>query len=149
MIGIDTNILVYLFQTDDPAKTEVSRRIVPRFDPARVITTGQVLGEFLNVVAKRRLLSADAAGRAIARFRQLAHIVWADDDCLEDAMDVHRDHAIPIWDALVWATVRAAGCTHLLSEDGQDGRQLGGVLIVNPFLDKNRPLVDRLLPASA
>lgn len=148
MIGIDTNIFVYLFQTDVPAKTDQSRRIVSRCDPARVTTTGQVLGEFLNVVAKRRLLPVDAAGAAIAQFRQLTRIVWADDECLEDAFDAHRDHGISIWDALVWATVRAAGSTFLLSEDGQDGRTLGGVLFVNPYLEKNLPLVDRLFPAS-
>ncbi|WP_404325563.1 hypothetical protein [Aerophototrophica crusticola] len=53
-----------------------------------------------------------------------------------------------IFDAQVWATVRRAGCTHLLTEDFQDGRSLGGITFVNPFDPANAALVDGLLPVA-
>ena len=41
---------------------------------------------------------------------------------------------------------RRAGCRVLLSEDFQDGRDLGGLLFVNPFDPANRQLLDLALP---
>jgi predicted nucleic acid-binding protein len=38
------------------------------------------------------------------------------------------------WDALIVAAAQADGCTHLLSEDLQDGQQLDGVVVISPFL---------------
>jgi predicted nucleic acid-binding protein len=34
---------------------------------------------------------------------------------------------------MIWATAKRHGCRLLISEDGQAGRVLGGVTIVNPF----------------
>ncbi len=50
-------------------------------------------------------------------------------------------HGWPFWDAMIWATAKRAGCRLLLSEDGQDGRTLGGVTIVNPFAVSPSPLL--------
>ena len=47
---------------------------------------------------------------------------------------------------MLWATARRAGCRLLLSEDFQDGRDLGGVLFANPFDPANRKLLDLALP---
>jgi len=40
---------------------------------------------------------------------------------------------LPFWDALLWATAKAAGVSVVLSEDFQDGRELEGVQFRNPF----------------
>jgi hypothetical protein len=40
----------------------------------------------------------------------------------------------------------AAGVRHLLTEDLQDGFELGGVKFVNPFEAANNRLVDEVLP---
>lgn len=37
------------------------------------------------------------------------------------------------WDALIVAAAQAGGCTHLLTEDLQDGQSLGDVTVVDPF----------------
>ena len=65
--------------------------------------------------------------------RGLCRIVAADEVALTDAMAAVRDHGISFWDALLWATLRRAGCNLLVTEDLQDGRILGGVRFVNPF----------------
>jgi predicted nucleic acid-binding protein len=36
---------------------------------------------------------------------------------------------------MLWATARRAGCRLIVTEDFQDGRELGGVRFVNPFGD--------------
>lgn len=45
---------------------------------------------------------------------------------------------------MMWATAKRAGCRILVSKDGQDGRTLGGVTIVNPFAGPS-PLLDQAL----
>jgi predicted nucleic acid-binding protein len=51
------------------------------------------------------------------------------------------------WDALLWATADRIGVRHLLTEDFQDGRMLGGVTFVNPFNGANARLLAEILPA--
>jgi len=65
-----------------------------------------------------------------------------------DAMDAVADHGWSFWDAMIWATAKRAGCRLLISEDGQNGRTLGGVTIVNPFLPSSSALLSQALGAS-
>jgi len=50
------------------------------------------------------------------------------------AMQFHQIHKIPFFDGLLLSTVARAGYTTLFTEDFQDGRELGGVTLRNPFL---------------
>jgi predicted nucleic acid-binding protein len=70
-----------------------------------------------------------------------------DESCLIDAMDAVAGHGWSFWDAMMWATARRAGCRLLLSEDGDDGRTLGGVTLVNPFASPRSPLLTQALGA--
>ena len=56
------------------------------------------------------------------------------------------DHGRSFWDAMLWATAARAGVAAILSEDFQDGRVLGGVRFVNPFVPGNAATIDRILP---
>jgi predicted nucleic acid-binding protein len=49
-----------------------------------------------------------------------------------------------LFDALLLATAREAGCTVALSEDMHDGAALGGIVVRNPFADG--ALADDLRP---
>jgi predicted nucleic acid-binding protein len=78
-------------------------------------------------------------------WRDAVTVVAADETCLVDAMDAVSEHGWSFWDAMIWATAKRAGCRLLISEDGQDGRTLGGVTIVNPFLPTPSPLLAQAL----
>jgi len=78
-------------------------------------------------------------------FRTAFPVCTADEDDLDRAMRAVDDHRLSLWDAMLWATARRAGCRLVLSEDFQDGRDLGGVLFVNPFDHANRRLIDLAL----
>jgi predicted nucleic acid-binding protein len=49
------------------------------------------------------------------------------------AIDLHRLHGFSFWDALILRSAQQAGCSVLLSEDFQDGREIDGIHVVNPF----------------
>jgi len=57
-----------------------------------------------------------------------------------------KKHRLAFWDAMLWAAAQRPGVRHLLTEDLQDGFELGGVRFVNPFEPANDRLVDEILP---
>jgi predicted nucleic acid-binding protein len=44
-----------------------------------------------------------------------------------------REHRLSLWDALIVQAAHSRGCTRLLTEDLQDGRQFGALRVENPF----------------
>ncbi len=44
-----------------------------------------------------------------------------------------RRFRLSCWDAAIIEASRAMGCTHVLSEDLNDGQDYGGVRVANPF----------------
>jgi hypothetical protein len=55
-------------------------------------------------------------------------------DLHERAVELARDHNFSFYDALIVSAALGAGCSHLVTEDMQHGRILGGLQIENPFL---------------
>jgi predicted nucleic acid-binding protein len=53
----------------------------------------------------------------------------------EAAIALARDHRLSFYDALIVAAAQEAGCDTLYTEDMQHGRALGGLTIVNPFIE--------------
>ena len=52
---------------------------------------------------------------------------------LEGAWHEQDRAGLPWWDALLVAAAKAGGCRTLLTKDLQDGQDLSGLLVVNPF----------------
>lgn len=124
----DTNVLVYALSAD------------PRGVRAQeLLAVGgavgvQVLNELVNVL--RRKLHRDWP-EIEAAVDELGTLLG---DPVPLTLDIHRsarwlarDHGFTLYDALILAAAIAAGCDTLLTEDMQDGRQIMGLTIVNPF----------------
>ncbi|MEQ1689622.1 MAG: hypothetical protein ABL874_13700, partial [Sphingopyxis sp.] len=50
------------------------------------------------------------------------------------ALDLVETRTMSWWDALILASAIGAGCTHLLTEDGQSAPVIEGVKIIDPFV---------------
>jgi predicted nucleic acid-binding protein len=146
-VGFDTNVLVYTLQTPGNTKLDRARDLVNRAArSASVELLLQSLIEFSNVAIRKLRMDIDLVHRRVAAFRRVAVVHAPIDDDLTHALDLVRDHRLAFWDALMCATASRAGLQCLLSEDMQDGRQLGTVAIVDPFRPRNATLIDRILP---
>lgn len=145
-VAIDTNVLVYLHDLDNGAKRDVARHVLRRAAVVPAFLPQQVFAEFIHVATRKMGMAPAAAVASVIALQQRFRSGGVDRDGMRDAAEAHRDHDLQIYDAVIWASARDAGCTHLLSEDFQDGRTLGGVTFVNPFNPTNAELVDRLLP---
>jgi predicted nucleic acid-binding protein len=146
---LDTNLLVYAVDRDAGDRHRIALDLVRRARGRDCVITLQALAElFRTLTGKRKLGAAQAAG-IVQAWRDAAPVFAADDICLVDAMDAVADHGWSFWDAMIWATAKRAGCRLLISEDGQDGRTLGGVTIVNPFAANPSPLLAEALGTSS
>lgn len=148
LFTIDTNILLYALVGQDDIKHRTARSLVRRARQSDCIITVQALGEmFRAMVGKFRRPVAEAIA-AVEEWRGAAPVVAANEACLVDAMDAVAGHHLSFWDAMMWATAKQAGCRLLLSEDGDDGRLLGGVTLINPFTSPRSPLLAQALGAA-
>lgn len=148
VITLDSNVLIYAYNKDTEHKRTIASGLILRAmaEPSRLVLTLQALGEFYRVATRKQKETPDRVKQAISRLHAVFAIATPMPSAIFEAIDANRDHGIQYWDAMMWATARQIGASHILSEDLQDGRSLGGVTFVNPFNEANTGLVDRLLP---
>ena len=139
-VTLDTNILIYAIDSSEGAKHLLATKILLKAATSRHPLMLQSLNEFSAVVRKKRLMSLTTLKKIIEYHRSTFVLEPPTVEDLIDALEANEDHNLPIWDALLWATARRAGCKIIFSEDFQDGRELGGVQFVNPFKLTRRAL---------
>ncbi len=129
----DTNVLVY---ADDGRAPEKQQRALSLVAEHRRRATGvvslQVLQEYFVAVTRKLGMDAGTARRKIELLSEFDVAAPAVEDVLA-AIDLHRLHGLPFWDALILRSAKQAGCRVVFSEDWQHGGEIDGVRIVNPF----------------
>lgn len=127
----DTNILVYAATSD--AKKQQAAECLGRGGVASV----QVLNEFVHVARRKLRHDWPQIELALGLFRDsLEDVVPVTLDTHTGAILLARDHGLSFYDALIVVAAIEAGCDILYSEDMQHGRAIGGLAIVNPFLER-------------
>ena len=131
----DTNILVY---ADDKRAGPKQSRALDLVEEHRRDGTGvvslQVLQEYFVTVTQKLKVNSTVARRKVEILSEFDVVAPEVADILA-AIDLHRLHGFSFWDALVVRAAKQAGCRVLLSEDFQDGREIDGLQVLNPFRD--------------
>jgi predicted nucleic acid-binding protein len=129
---LDTNVLVYAFDHDDPAKRERARELLA--DEAWAVSW-QVVQEFAHVALHRFAVPIRPAD--LAEYLRLVLwprcIVLPSLELHRAALELHRQTRHRFYDSLVLASAMASGAPVLYSEDLEDGRRFGHLEIRNPF----------------
>lgn len=131
---IDTNVLVYYFDSDEPAKQARARTLLDSRTRARFVLSTQVLQEFY-VSVTRKLAQPLPPSVAFDTVRDLMamQIVPIDGPFILESIQLAQKTQLSLWDALVVQAALTAGCSRLLTEDLQDGQKIGSLEIENPF----------------
>ena len=134
-VFVDTNVFVYLFDRDAPAKRATARQILEtEGPPGRIVLSTQVLQEFyVNVTRKLGKPLSESDGASATNDLCAFDVVDVDKDMVVRSMALSRTERMSFWDALIVEAARTRGCDRLLTEDLQDGRQFGPLKITNPF----------------
>jgi predicted nucleic acid-binding protein len=132
---LDTNVLVYLFDHDEPAKQQRVRQILADAKPDGFVLSAQVLSEFYVTVTRKlaRPLPVDLAAQAVDGLGLLP-VVPVDVTLVKRATQISSSAQISYWDALIAAAAVRSGCERLLTEDLNDGQEIDSVRVENPFL---------------
>lgn len=133
---IDSNIFVYLFDSTNDAKRSAAEGVVQNAIASGAgIISHQVVQETLAVITQR--LRPRATTEDARRFldRTLAPLwrIMPSQALYHRALGVQSRYGYHFYDALIIGAALEAGCRILYSEDLQDGQQIEGVKIVNPF----------------
>jgi predicted nucleic acid-binding protein len=131
---VDTNILVYTLDQNDPVKQQTSRALL-RQSPTQnnaVIST-QVLQEFY-VTATQKLRVSPLLAKNILRTLQKIETISITPALIEQAIDCSILNQISFWDALIAVSAESSRCEILLTEDLNNGQLISGVLVQNPFI---------------
>lgn len=134
-IFVDTNVLVYRFDAGQPEKQRRADAWLARLWRHRLGRLSfQVLREFYVTVTRKlpSPLEPETARRAV-RTLHAWHPAADSHRIIDAAWSVEDRYSLSFWDALIIAAAHEQGCGFLLTEDLQDGQELAGVRVVNPF----------------
>ncbi len=132
---VDTNVLVYAFDKSSSPKKLVAQRLMNQLmaeDRLRVST--QVLQE-LFVTLTRKVTQRCSSEEALAVLDDLTAwpLMVVDYPAIRAAVGLADQAKLSYWDALVVVTAARSGATVLYTEDLNDGQEILGVRISNPF----------------
>ena len=137
---VDTNILVYRFDSRFPAKQAIAIDVLRRglaSDQVRI--PHQAILEFVAAVTRvyhdgAPLLSPDEARREAEELLRQFLILYPTESLVRTAIRGWATYQLGWFDAHLWAYAEEYGLEELLSEDFQHDRLYGTVRTVNPFL---------------
>jgi predicted nucleic acid-binding protein len=135
-ILIDTNLLIYLFDYQEPAKQAQAKLVLDQLNISRSGRLSvQCLAEFLHISTRKLkppLSRAEALLNA-SRFTRMWPVFDLTSLIVLEAARGARDHGLAYYDAQIWAAARLNQVALVFSEDFSDGQVLEGVRFVNPF----------------
>lgn len=112
---------------------------------ADCVLTNQVIGEFLNVVRTKAVISPVEGRSTAADSSFLFPLLPTTADQLIAASGLSEQHRYQFWDAVILTVAASAGVEYLLTEDMQDGATVHGIRLLNPFNPANHEMLDALL----
>lgn len=132
---VDTNLLVYAFDSSDPARNLSAARLISRLmDQDRLRLSVQVLQEFY-VTMTRKARPPWSPERALAKLDDFSAwpVISTDPMLVREAVLLSRDAVLSFWDSLVVVAAARSGASILYTEDLNHGQIFRGVQVVNPF----------------
>lgn len=136
MYFLDTNILVYSFNSTAPTKQEIAKGLIQdALKSQRGMISSQVAQEFLNVALwkfARPMNVSDARQYLTAVLVPLCRH-YPSMAYYDLALLVKEETSFSFYDSLIITAAIESGCHTLVTEDLQDGRTVRGVRIFNPY----------------
>ena len=132
---LDTNILIYAFDSSSPQKHDTARQLITNLNESgNGALSIQVLSEFYSVSTRKLKHPTARAHRTLASF-QLWTIHTSTHSDLLRASRLQQHHNLSWWDALVLNSAQQVNASILWTEDLNHNQRFGNLTIRNPFLD--------------
>jgi predicted nucleic acid-binding protein len=138
MNAVDTNVLVYAVDDDEPTKQAKANELLDRLalNPAETIIFWQVAAEFLAVLRRWQDVGRVTAQDVEDSLRDILSVFRLRTPrkrIFKISTDLRSRFSLSHWDSMLIAACKEAGVDVLYSEDMDDGADYDGVRIENPF----------------
>lgn len=144
-VALDSNVLVYAEINQDSDKGKRAIALITRCVGG--VVPAQVLGELLRVTQRKAPALLPSMDRAIEAYRAAFRVPSTTDSVIAVAAELALERKLQFWDSVICVAAAQAGASVLFSEDMQDGADIRGLKIVNPFDAKNDALIEKILGA--
>ena len=133
---LDTNIIVYAFDSSAKEKRDIARQIlIDLWDSGEGLLSTQVLQEFYVTVTQKipKPLDRKLAAQTIQDLLQW-DVVINDGAAILEAIIIQEKHKFSFWDAMIIQAAAKGGAELILTEDMAFGRKIRGITLKNPFV---------------
>ena len=141
MNAVDTNVLVYYVDVDEPAKRLKAVELLERLGREQVETLllWQVAAEFLNCL--RRWENEGRTSRQdtleyLSAVEPMFRCVLPAQGILRKSLDLSSRFSLSHWDSMIIAACIDAGVRTLYSEDLAHNAEYDSLSVINPFVDR-------------
>lgn len=134
-VFVDTNVLVYAYDASAGEKAaRAAALVLELWENGGACLSVQVLQEFFVTITRKvpRPLEPRRAAQVVEDLARWRVHAPGPGDVLE-AIEVHLQSRISLWDALIVRSALQLGCREILSEDLAPGEVHPGVKVRNPF----------------
>jgi predicted nucleic acid-binding protein len=141
MNAVDTNVLVYHVDADEPAKRPQAIELLDRLGKAQVETVllWQVAAEFLSCLRRWENEGRTSRQDTLAYLNAVEPMfrcVLPSQGILRKSLDLSSRYSLSHWDSMLVAACIDAGVRTLYSEDLGDRVEYDSVKVINPFVDR-------------
>ena len=138
MNAVDTHVLIYRLDRQEPAKQHKARELLRQLgsDSTPTLLLWQVLGELMRQLRfwqdQGQLTRAEVV-RYVATFRKLFPLVMPTPPVVDHALELAGRFSLSHWDSMLLGACKEAGVTRLYTEDMGAPAAYDGIQLVNPF----------------
>ena len=135
---IDTNIIVYAYDTSEKEKHNISKDIIKQiWKEGGGIVCLQNLMEFFVVITKKveNPINIIEAKTIIEDFLKSESwkVIDRDEDTFLKAIDLVSKYKIHLWDALIVTCMKENDINEIVTENKKDFKKIPGIKIIVPF----------------
>jgi predicted nucleic acid-binding protein len=132
---VDTNVLVYAFEKASSPKKLIARELMADLmAQGRLRLSTQVLQElFVTLTAKGNQRCSNEEGLAALENLKAWPLAVIDYAAIRAAIRLADQARLSFWDALIVTCAARSGAAVLYTEDLNDGQEILGVRVRNPF----------------
>lgn len=135
-ILVDTNVLLYAYDTGEPEKQARAAAVIDRLANLRLgVLTPQVLAEFfVNATRKIQMpLTTEQAYDRIQNYILSWEVLELTGPIVLEAVRGVHSYKMAYWDAQIWASARLHQIPLIFTEDFNVGAVIEGIRFLNPL----------------
>ncbi len=134
---IDSNILLYAYDENEPAKKQIAKALLRRLTDHKTLGISvQTLNEYYNIAHRPNgqfRLSHERIVEILSNITQSAVVYQLTPQIAFRAYEAIGRYGFSLWDALIWAVAKENGIGIIYTEDAQSAEVIEGVRYINPF----------------